>query len=154
MRRIIFLAFGMVAVAAVILGCASPAQATAPAAAKHVSVRTLPGDLPPECITVNVRHRHNGIWRTWYGVMFCGTGPSNTPSGDSPLRDVVARQTISIGWLPGNCVKVWINENSGNGPIVKAPFCARYDSPMRDVMAGKTLIVDGGPLQSGAVLLG
>jgi hypothetical protein len=148
MRRIIFPLLGVATVAAFILGCAAPAQASAPA---HVraAVHKLDAEAP-ECITVNVRHHRV----TWRAVEFCGSGPWNTPSGDSPLRDVEAGRTILLGWRTGwNCVVVRIDENSGQGPVIRAPFCGPGDSPMRDAMAHKLLVVDGSPLQSGAVVI-
>lgn len=54
------------------------------------------------------------------------------------------------------CQRVIISENSGNGPTYRVQVCGDGRSVLRWPGAGKRwqLIVDGGPLQDGAVVFG
>lgn len=54
---------------------------------------------------------------------------------------------------PPRCERATISENSGNGPAYRVVICSAL-VPLRAHDQRWDLIVDGGPLQNGAVIIG
>lgn len=59
--------------------------------------------------------------------------------------------TVALAVAPLHCQHATIDENSGNGPNYRVVICTAL-KPLEDQRWN--LIVDGGPLENGAIIIG